>query len=194
MNTRIGKKLLSLMLVGCLCASLLPGTVLAANAEETAEPDSYIGDISADDADAVDEPAENAETATVEEDYTAPVSYADVESGTCGENVTWTLEDGVLTISGEGEMEDYAYGGTPWYSQLESVTTVVIGNGVTSIGEYAFYGCSSIESITISTSVTSIGSSAFEDCTSLMSITIPNSMTSIGSYAFEDCTSLTSIT
>ena len=67
-------------------------------------------------------------------------------------------------------------------------------DGVTSIGDYAFYGCTSLTSITISDSVTSIGDSAFGGCTSLTSITIPNSVTSIGNNAFERCKSLTSIT
>ena len=69
-----------------------------------------------------------------------------------------------------------------------------IPNGVTSIGDSAFIGCTSLTSITIPNSVTSIGDSAFSGCTSLTSITIPNSVTSIGYRAFRGCTSLTSIT
>jgi len=74
------------------------------------------------------------------------------------------------------------------------IRTVTIPNGVTSIGDHAFYNCRSLTGITIPDSVTSIGSHAFENCTSLTSIPIPNSVTSIGGYAFEDCTSLASIT
>ena len=70
------------------------------------------------------------------------------------------------------------------------LTTYTIPDSVTSIGDYAFYGCSELTSVTIPDSVTSIGSSAFEDCSSLTSITIPNSVTSIGSYAFLNCTRL----
>ena len=73
------------------------------------------------------------------------------------------------------------------------LTTVVIGNGVTSIVESTFEGCTSLTSITIPDSVTSIGYNAFRDCTSLTSITIPDSVTSIGNYAFQDCTALTDI-
>ena len=72
-------------------------------------------------------------------------------------------------------------------------TEVVIGNGVTSIGDYAFSGCSSLTSVTIPNSVTSIGSSAFSGCSSLTSVTIGNSVTSIGEGVFHSCTSLTSI-
>ena len=68
-----------------------------------------------------------------------------------------------------------------------------IPNGVTSIGEYAFSGCSGLTSVTIPNSVTSIGSSAFSYCSSLTSVTIPNSVTSIGNYAFSGCSGLTKI-
>ena len=70
---------------------------------------------------------------------------------------------------------------------------VVIPDSVTSIGNGAFYGCSSLTSINIPDSVTSIGECAFSDCSSLMSISIPNSVTSIGEWAFSGCSSLTSI-
>ena len=74
------------------------------------------------------------------------------------------------------------------------LTSVTVGNGVTSIGDRAFYNCSGLTSITIPDSVTSIGFAAFEDCSSLTSITIPDSVTSIGDHAFDGCSSLTSIT
>ena len=83
---------------------------------------------------------------------------------------------------------DYAF------YECSSLTSITIPNSVTSIGSYAFRGCSSLTSITIGNSVTSIGDWAFYNCTSLTSITIPNSVTSIGWSAFSGCTSLTSIT
>ena len=70
------------------------------------------------------------------------------------------------------------------------ITDLVIPNGVTTIGKYAFYGCSSLTSVTIPNSVTSICDNAFRDCSGLTSIEIPNSVTTIGSYAFEDCSGL----
>jgi hypothetical protein len=116
------------------------------------------------------------------------------QSGTCGENLTWTLENGTLTISGTGEMANYDWETTPWNSYLESITSISIADGVTSIGELAFCGCSSLTSVTISNSVTSIGAAAFCRCSSLTSVTIPNSVTSIGNSTFYYCSSLTSIT
>ena len=111
------------------------------------------------------------------------------------DNLTWKLyEDGTLNISGTGAMKDYDYDNpSPVYNNL-NVKKVVIEDGVTSIGAYAFYDCSSLTSITIPDNVTSIGNSVFDGCDSLTSITIPNSVTSIGNFAFNNCSSLTSIT
>ena len=109
------------------------------------------------------------------------------ESGTCGENLTWDLTDGVLTISGTGEMMNYSsYSSIPWYSNRLSIKTVIFNDGVTSIGNYAFYRCSKLTSVTLSNSITIIGNEAFSGCFSLTSVTIPNSVTSIGSSAFSN--------
>ena len=124
-------------------------------------------------------------------------SWAD-DSGTCGENQTWTYVEATqtLTISGIGEMSNFYEGATPWCykSYRSSITKVIIESGVTSIGDYAFYGCSGLTEITIPNSVTSIGYAAFASCSGLPSITIPNSVTSIGNSAFSGCSGLTSIT
>ena len=129
-------------------------------------------------------------------------AYADVQTGSCGDNVTYSLdtETGVLTISGNGNMKNYNdydydnYGNNPFYYKRSNIKTVIIKNGVTSIGDYTFYYCTSLTNITIPNSVTSIGWSAFYNCTSLTSVTIPDSVTSIGDGAFEGCSSLTSVT
>ena len=76
----------------------------------------------------------------------------------------------------------------------ESVEHEGAAYSVTSIGDYAFVGCSGLTSVTIPNSVTSIGERAFYKCSRLTSVTIPNSVTSIGSYAFSDCSGLTSVT
>ena len=115
----------------------------------------------------------------------ASISPIFAESGTCGPNLTWDLTDGVLTISGTGAMEDYTFSSfTPWDSQR--ITSIVINNGVTSIGKEAFGNCRSLTSVTVPNSVTSIGEYAFSFCISLTSVTIPNSVTSIGEGAFNN--------
>jgi len=80
------------------------------------------------------------------------------------------------------------------FSCIFRTTNLIIPNSVTSIGNYAFYGCSGFTSVTIPNSITSIGSSAFEDCSGLTSVTIPNSVTSIGESAFENCSGMASVT
>ena len=117
-------------------------------------------------------------------------------SGTCGDNLTWTLdtETGELLITGTGAMEDYRISNQPWYDYKDLIKSVVISDGITTIGNYAFNVCGSLKSITIPDSVTSVGDYAFTECFNLTSITIPDSVTSIGSIAFGGCMRLTSIT
>ena len=119
-----------------------------------------------------------------------------VDSGTCGANVTWTLDsNGTLTISGSGAMKDCASPSeSPWYNNRGQIKSVTIEQGVTSIGKGAFLYCSSLTSVSIPSSVTSIGNYAFQNCSSLISVTIPSGVTSIGDYAFENCSSLISVT
>ena len=118
-----------------------------------------------------------------------------ISSGSCGPSLTWTLDDQyVLTISGSGTMDYYDYYGTPWASYKNSIRSIIIESGATSIGGYAFYNCDSLISIVIPDSVDIIGGYAFSNCRSLKSVTIPNGVKSIGGYAFEYCSSMTSIT
>ena len=112
-----------------------------------------------------------------------------VDSGACGDNLTYTLDsNGVLTISGTGDMQNSSFG---W--NKKQIKSVIINDGVTSIGNDAFSSCSGLTSVTIPDSVTSIGSSAFNGCSGLTSVTIPDSVTSIGSSAFSSCSGLTSL-
>ena len=129
------------------------------------------------------------------------MSFAETYSGSCGENLTWSLntEDGVLTISGTGAMADYEYveGGfssAPWNDYRETISSLEFQLGVTSIGEYAFYQCRHLTTVTLPSSVISIGRNAFDGCANLISATIPNRVTTIGWYAFCDCTYLSSVT
>jgi hypothetical protein len=143
--------------------------------------------------------------------------------GTVGDssNVVAVLSDGTLTISGEGAMRNFGQSGAtrpPWivdgvqdeintviiedgvttvgdwaFRNCAEITEVVIGNDVTSIGWGAFRNCAGLTSVVIGNSVTSIGQSAFEDCINLISINIPNSVETIGPFAFRFCINLTSI-
>ncbi|MBP5476099.1 MAG: leucine-rich repeat domain-containing protein [Paludibacteraceae bacterium] len=115
-------------------------------------------------------------------------------SGTCGENVTWKFEDGVLTISGTGDMPDYGFTDPiPWSSFESSIKSVVIEEGVTHIGNYAFVWYTNLTSVTVPGTVTSIGIAAFAGCNGITTITFPESVATIGDYAFMGCTGLTSI-
>lgn len=113
-------------------------------------------------------------------------------SGTTG-SCTWSLDDNsVLTISGCGAMDDYSYDSTlPWG---KNIISVIINDGVTNIGNSAFYGSTGLTSVTIPDSVTRIGNATFSGCTGLTSVTIPNNVISIGTSAFYGCTGLTSVT
>ncbi len=114
--------------------------------------------------------------------------------GTCGNTSAWFLDDqGTLTIGGEGNMNDYSYSSVPWYSNRSIIKAAIIEQGVTSIGNNAFYGSGGLTSVTIPDSITSLGNNAFYDCSGLTSVTIPDNVTSIGSSAFVGCDSLNTI-
>ena len=114
-------------------------------------------------------------------------AYAAVETGSCGDNVTYSLDTstGVLTISGTGDMNNYPSHYSP-FNNNSIVKTVIVENSITSIGGEAFRDCTSLTSVTIPNSVTSIGWGAFDGCTSLTNITIPNSVTSIDHSVFSN--------
>ena len=117
-----------------------------------------------------------------------------IDSGSCGANVYWALYDnGLLEISGSGQMRDMEAEEAPWYEYSDKINSVTIENGVTSIGGYAFSWCGSLAKVTIGDSVTTIGEYAFVSCQSLTNITIPDSVISIGDSAFHWCSGLTSI-
>ena len=120
---------------------------------------------------------------------------ADPYSGTCGASVTWTFEPetGALSIEGSGAMQNFykqysQY--APWYSFRTDVKSVTVGEGITTIGFYAFYSCENLESVKLPSTLKSIVGAAFCYCSSLKEIVIPEGVTLIESDAFTMCTSL----
>ena len=121
-------------------------------------------------------------------------------SGTCGDNITWTLDDEeTLAISGTGGMYDYEADEesgdlSPFYgSRCGKITGIEIGAGVTRIGNNAFYLCRDCEDVIIPGNVTDVGNNAFRDCGKLLNVTVENGTESVGSGAFAGCTSLESV-
>ena len=120
---------------------------------------------------------------------------AETTSGTCGDNAIWNYDDNTytLTISGEGEMQDYDFNNRPWETIEDNIKHVIIKNGITAIGTCAFEDCENLITASIPDSVISIGDGAFCYCISLTDIVIPNNVASIGIQAFQECISLTNI-
>ena len=165
---RLLKKITALTLTLCMATSLLGSNVWAVKTEG-----GYDSSILSDN---------------------SPVLMSTVSSGTCGRNVTWTLDSsGTLTISGTGSMYDFDSEERPWYDYIDSIKTVVINQGVSSIGDLSFESCENLTRVTIGNSVTSIGFCAFYQCSSLTSVTIPDSVTEIQNGAFSECFNLTEV-
>ena len=123
-------------------------------------------------------------------------AWADDDSGSCGTSVTYSYEESThtLTISGTGDMTDYSWTDySPWYDYRKSITSIIIGYGVTHIGNHAFYYCTNLASVIIPASVTTIGNEAFDHCYGLTVLSIGSGVTTIGDDAFQACTGLTSV-
>lgn len=116
-------------------------------------------------------------------------------SGSCGddgENVTWSFDErGTLVLSGEGDMKSYEnITDVPWYAFRDSVKRLIIGEDITSLGDRAFYGCTSLTETVLPEGITSIGTFAFFNCQKLKEIYVPENVTAIGASAFGMCTSM----
>ena len=147
----------------------------------------------------------------------AALADGEALGGSCGKNLTWKLTDGTLTVSGTGEMTNYSSQfDTPW-ARNETITAIVVEDGVTSIGSNAFCsvytaksisipegitkigndafsGCSGVKELVLPSTLTEIGEQAFYGCSGLESLTIPEKVKTIGSYAFSGCTKLKTVT
>lgn len=121
-------------------------------------------------------------------------------SGKCGKNVSYSIsDDGVLTISGNGAMNNFTYkdgdsSDCPWHGVRYAIKKIVVKEGVTSIGSYAFSFDLSVTDVTLPSSLKTIGNDAFLGCYGLTSVVIPEGVTSVGAYAFEQCSAIKTIT
>ena len=117
--------------------------------------------------------------------------YMDVkDSGSCGTNLTWTLYDNTeLVISGPGEMRDFysTDGNAPWYNYRGIIESVIINEGVTSIGAYAFQNCTALTLVELPDSLEHLGGYTFENCDSLISLKLPLNTKTVGFAVFRGC-------
>ena len=147
-----------------------------------------------------------------------PAAYAAETNGSCGADLTWSLDGDCLTITGSGDMTDFPESTmAPWYEHraqirklslpegltgigclafygCENLTVAAIPDGVTHIGSYAFAGCSGMTILDLGNGVRSIGQSAFSDCVSLSALQLPEGLVSIGAKAFYRCEGIAAVT
>ena len=106
----------------------------------------------------------------------------------------WDLQDGTLIIMAQGAMQDYTSAvQVPWFLKRADIKKIVVQNGVTSIGDYAFYGCENVTSVSLPSTVTQIGKLAFYGCKNLSTLTLPDSVTVVEDYAFAKASGLQTI-
>ena len=202
------KKLLSILLVFVMLLSLVPAALASEEVDEFSEitEETAVEETETEHAEEepveellpAEEPAPAQAEAPAEETPAEPEAEPamdGVESGSCGDGVYWRLENGVLTVSGNGPMKSYNNEGdlSPWYLNND-ITSVVIKEGVTSIGSWAFYCLTGMEEISIADTVQRIERSAFHDCYSLRSIKLPDGIKVISWGTFEHCVRMKNIT
>lgn len=117
-----------------------------------------------------------------------------VTGGSCGANLSWSFSAGTLTVSGSGKMDNFRDDNlAPWYGIRDDIVRVSFPEGMTSIGNLAFYQCGNISSVTVPSSVTEIGNSAFAFCGGIEMLRLGSGVTRIGRAAFSDCYAITSV-
>jgi hypothetical protein len=116
--------------------------------------------------------------------------------GTCGDNLIWTLENGVLTITGKGAMVDFSdvnVQNVPWNPVAKQVQKLVVEEGITTIGGWSFVQCTNISELSLPTTLKTIGAHAFYNNAALTEVTLPEGLDTIGNTAFSFCRQLKSI-
>ena len=125
--------------------------------------------------------------------FSVTIAYAAQTSGTCGKSLSWELSNGTLLISGSGAMADYSTSSAPWYSSRAAITSVVIGDNVTSIGNYAFEDCDKLTSLSIPPSVSSYGMYSFKGCSGLTAFSFSDEATYLGNMPLSCCANIASV-
>lgn len=138
---------------------------------------------------------DNPRTFVLIQDTTFTAEFAQIYSGQCGENLYWSYTGHTLSISGTGDMYDYGNWGNwaPWALFRDTIETVNLEQGITYIGNAAFYGVRQLTAIELPDSLTAVGLGAFGYCSQLTMIEFPNGVTSIGVQAFTNCSKLGSV-
>ena len=170
------KRTISLIFCALILASVTP-------------PAARLSVVSASDAGTADLGTEDGQFIQTEE---LVVSAAPLAENQCGESISWSYSNGLLTLQGSGEMYNYSLQTAPWYQYASEITSIDIAPGITSIGSYAFYGCA-INTVTIPSDVSVVGTGAFDSCGRLQTVSIPEGVTEIKNDAFYGCTALTNL-
>lgn len=122
-----------------------------------------------------------------------PIASAAEYSGKCGKNLSWSLNGDTLVITGSGDMANYReYSMAPWYEHRGKIAAVVLPEGLTRVGDLAFYGCTALTSVKLPDSVKAVGWHAFDGCTCLTMLDL-GKVQLIEDAAFRECTSLKSL-
>lgn len=121
-----------------------------------------------------------------------------LEEGVCGESITWTLNlnTGELILTGSGAMPDYGgeNGSAPWYSQRDLIKSVTVWDGITTLGDYAFFNCRSLTDVTLPSGLQAVGDNVFSNCRALTEIELPARISSLGTGIFSGCNTLETVT
>ena len=174
------KRLLVSCVAVAMTVSLVPAVVFASESDESGNSTVI----------------EAAEPETKQADAVAKLGSASPASGPCGKNVKYNIDvsTGKMVISGSGAMFNFKANQAPWNDLKDKITSVAFDGKVTSIGTYAFKGCTSLTTVYIHGYIKTIGNGAFYGCTSLKKVTGGKALTSIGSYAFKNTSKLTTFT
>lgn len=202
------KRYISILL--CLCMAV--GFAMPAFAEEAALLDAAdlieaVSDVAVEEIPTVKEPTETEEsestvgTGETEAGETAEVLMAAENlpivvssvTDTVDTGFTWSYENGTLTILGEGAMPDFEASGAPWAQYETEIESVVIGEGITCIGSYAFVDCTALKTLSLPDSLTAVRSYAFWRCTALEDLSFLEGVSSISAGAFSECTGLKNV-